>query len=174
MKRCLVLLLLVLAAGPAHGQVEEDRSRNAAFVELLGNGGLYSLNYDRLLTDNVSLRAGFARWTADDLFGSEAQKHFTTVPLLANYLVGSGTGRLELGAGVLLGRRRQDWGGGGTETTESFVSLTGVLGYRHQPRGRGWMFRAGVTPFFGIGDEDVAYPDPGFTASIGLSGGYSF
>lgn len=32
----------------------------------------------------------------------------------------------------------------------------------------------GVTPFYGFGEEDVAYPEKGFFPSFGLSLGYSF
>lgn len=176
MKRsALTVVALLCACTPLHAQSPaEGSAANAVYVELLGNGGLYSLNYDRRFADAVALRVGFATWTADDLFlGEEAQTDFITVPVTAAWLMGTGKRRIELGGGVLLGTKSREEAFGDGETSSSFVSLTGIVGYRFQPA-RGFMFRVALTPFFGLGDEDEAYPEDGFMPSGGVSVGYSF
>lgn len=148
--------------------------RNSVYVELLGNGGVYSFNYDRKLTDRVAVRIGAASWGVDDLFlGDEAAKRFVTVPVTASWLAGTGKSRVEVGGGVVFGRERQEVAFEDGSTSFAFTSLTGILGYRSQPLARGFMFRVGFTPFYGLGGED-AYPDSGFQFSLGLSGGYTF
>lgn len=176
MKRsALTVVALLCAYTPLHAQsTAEGRPANAVYVELLGNGGLYSLNYDRRFADAVALRVGFASWTTDDLFlGEEAETDFISVPVTAAWLMGTGNRRIELGGGVLLGSKSREEAFGDGETSSSFVSLTGIVGYRYQPA-RGFMFRVALTPFFGLGNEDEAYPEDGFMPSGGVSVGYSF
>jgi hypothetical protein len=70
---------------------------------------------------------------------------------------------------VLPGRR-----GGDLRETEAFVSVTALVGYRYEPPQRRFVFRAGVTPFYGFGDSAVAYPDEGFMPSLDVSLGARF
>jgi hypothetical protein len=165
----------LLAPAPAAAQ---RAGANSIFAELLGNGGAYSINYDRRLgTGGASVRVGVSQWaTTGDFFGgvSDQRKEFLTVPVLLNALTGGGTHHLELGAGVLLGSRTVTRSAIGTTDRSAIVSATGTLGYRRQRPGRGWVFRAGFTPSYGFGNEDEAYPDKGFFPSVGLSVGYSF
>jgi hypothetical protein len=176
MKRsALTVVALFCMCTPLHAQdPAAGGAANAVYVELLGNGGLYSLNYDRRFADAVALRVGFASWTTDDLFlGEEAETDFISVPVTAAWLMGTGNRRIELGGGVLVGTKSREEAFGDGETSSGFVSLTGIIGYRYQPA-RGFMFRVALTPFFGLGDEDEAYPEDGFMPSGGLSVGYSF
>src|SRR5207248_406513 len=64
-------------------QAPRYRAPNALFVEALGNGGLYSFNYDRRLNNSVTLRGGFTRWTSVSL-GSYATRHYTFHLLMLN------------------------------------------------------------------------------------------
>jgi hypothetical protein len=164
-------LLFAAAAAPAAGQ-QPVGPRNNVYLELLGNGGLYSVNYERRFTERASFRGGLGHWTTEDWW-SNAETTITSVPFGMSWLPGSGTRRLEVGGGLLVGRRGWKPSPGTTAENEGFASLTGVLGYRYQPVRSGWTFRAGFTPFFGFGDES-AYPDRGFLPSLGVSGGYSF
>jgi hypothetical protein len=95
------------------------------------------------------------------------------VPVTVSYLLGSGERKLELGGGVTLGRETRDRSSI-HQKSSSFSNLTGIIGYRSQPPGRGYLFRAGVTPFYSFDQGDDAYPDPGFTLSAGVSFGYRF
>jgi hypothetical protein len=139
------------------------------YVEVLGNGGLYSVNYERRVSETWGLRAGVATWFND---GTYIDTRMLTVPLMVSRLVGSGKGRLELAGGLLTGARfsEQD-----TQMWNSeILSLTGTVGYRFQPRSRGMLLRAGITPFYSLNDRDDAYPDTGFLVTLGVSAGYTF
>jgi hypothetical protein len=163
----LIAALFVCGAGHAQAQPPEE-ARNAVYLELLGNGGLFSLNYEREVADGVLARAGFGSWSFTSLW-TGAETTVTTVPLTIAFVRGRGEHRLELGGGMTFGRSRETFFG-----SSNFVSLTGLVGYRYEQPGRGYLFRAGATPFYGLGGEDVAYPDRGFFPSIGVSFGYGF
>jgi hypothetical protein len=168
---CTSTLLLLACALPADAQDATAPARNnAAYFEFLGNGGAFSVNYERAVTPLLRLRVGAASWTAQS-FWSDAKTRFETFPLMLHVVPGSGAHRLEAAIGVLPGRRgrQPDIGESG-----AFVSLTGLIGYRYEPPGRRFVFRAGATPFYGFGDSAVAYPDDGFLASLGLSFGARF
>jgi len=168
-------LIAFLAAGSlCFAQAPEaPAGRNAVFFELLGNGGLYSLNYERMLTDHLGLRIGYAAWNSPLLFEGSPPDRYRTLPVSASYLLGAGERKLELGGGVTLGRGTLDRSFD-TRRDFSFRSLTAIVGYRSQPRQRGYLFRAGVTPFYSFDKGEEAYPDPGFSFSAGVSFGYRF
>ncbi len=176
LRRVGVLFALFLIPAVSVAQtVSVPPGRNAVYLELLGNGGLYSLNYDRRIADRATVRVGIASWTAVDLFGvGDEETKLLTFPLLVNFVGGSGNHHPELGGGLLLGRQTTSAPSGGESTTSGIFNLTGVVGYRYQKPGRGIVFRAGITPFYSFADEDTAYPDPGFFPSIGVSLGYAF
>jgi hypothetical protein len=90
---------------------------------------------------------------------------------MLHLLPGRDAHRLEAAVGVLLGRRSRDRDVG---ESGAFVSLTALVGYRYEPPGRRIVFRAGVTPFYGFGESAIAYPDEGFTPSLGVSLGARF
>jgi len=164
-------LLLVLTAAPAYAQESPSTARpNAVYFELFGNGGLFSINYERALTPRVRVRAGAAAWTTES-FWSDAETSFATFPLMLQFVQGGGAHRLEAGAGVLLGKQSREFDAG---ESSGFVSLAGLVGYRFEPPQRRFIFRAGFTPFYGFGDPSVAYPDKGFMPSIGVSFGARF
>jgi hypothetical protein len=167
--RVLLAVVAMLLPGQTFAQSREE-ARNAVYLELLGSGGLFSLNYEREIADGVLARAGFGSW-ASSSFWSDAETTVTTVPLTVALVRGRGRHRLELGGGMTVGRRTRDTFDG---SSGNFVSWTGLVGYRYEKPNRGFLFRAGATPFYGFGAEDVAYPERGFFPSFGISLGYSF
>ena len=174
-KRCFSLTVLLVLGSSCLAQAgAAPIVRNAVYLELLGNGGLYSVNFERMLNDTLALRVGFATWNSPALFyDGTPPDRFTTVPVTVSYLLGSGERKLELGGGVTFGRETRDRSSI-HKTSSSFSNLTGIIGYRSQPPGRGYLFRAGVTPFYSFEQGDEAYPDSGFTLSAGVSFGYRF
>ena len=158
-----LLLILLMAGAPqsALGQAPVT-ARNAFYLELLGNGFLYSLNYDRLLTDQISGRVGFMFLGAASDTSAAA---LAAAPIMVNYLVGQGNSHFEAGIGVTLLS-------GGIENVEDFEDEdfngaigTATLGYRYQRPAGGFVFRVGLTPFFGAG---------GIVPYLGVSFGYGF
>jgi hypothetical protein len=174
--RCpLVLLTLPLFVVPVIGAQPIDVApRNAVYLAILGNAGLFSLNYDRRLAERGLVRAGLAGWTGEDLWGTDAESRIRSALVMVGAMRGKGRNRAEFGIGVLMGRKTEVDAFGAVNRTDGFVTLTGTLGYRRQSEGRGFLFRAGITPFFGFGSEETAYPDKGLFPSVGLSVGYTF
>ncbi len=183
MKTRNVCALIAFLAGASPCLAQSDAAqpeaaraaRNAVYWELFGNGGVYSFNYERMLKDDLGLRIGYATWRSPLFWqGGSPPDRYTTVPVTVSYLLGHGERKLELGGGVTFGRGTLD-GSSSLRRSFSFQTVTAIFGYRSHPPGRGYLFRAGVTPFYSFdeGEED-AYPDPGFTFSVGVSFGYRF
>lgn len=151
---------LLAAAGPsAAGAQGAPPAPNAVYLELGGNALLYSINYDRRFRDNISGRAGLMFMTISGTAetGEAADVNIALVPLMANLLVGDGNGRLELGAGPLIGLA-----GGDVQDVEgndfefSGVGLAGVtttFGYRYQRPTGGFLFRASLVPYYSGGPQ---------------------
>src|SRR5690606_15898291 len=167
-KKYPLLVILFLMFSSLKGQ--DQNAKNAVYIELGGNGGAYSLNYERAFTPKILLRLGFASWASTETGG---EKSITTIPVMVNTLIGPGNHKLELGLGAMLGREKFEGDGGiisGEDRSENTFALTGTAGYRYQKPSGGIMFRAGITPLINIGDADY----PGFNFSGGGSIGYAF
>lgn len=149
-------------------QAQTPYAKNAVYLELLGNGGLYSLNYERAFSQKFLVRVGFASWSSSQDFGGE--KSITTIPVMFNSLFGTGNHKIEGGAGFMLGSEKHSGNEVWPKSKETIFALTGVAGYRYQKSTGGLLFRAGLTPFLNIGDAE--YPD--FNISAGGSIGYAF
>jgi hypothetical protein len=136
----------------------ERTARNGLYVEVGGPGTFYSLNYERFVHDDVSLRLGgsYVRFTGtstDATWFAVGESSLTLIPLTASYLgLRSGSHALELGGGAVIA----SIGGDGTTDFDVFGSAsgvvgTGILGYRLAPLGGGFNFRVAYTPFFADG-----------------------
>ena len=161
----LILILVGSVKIPLKAQ-EDKYAQNSLFLELFGNGGLYSVNYERNLNKNLYARIGFGTWTTTTFISSE-ETSITTFPLLLAGTTGKKKSHFEFGGGVLAGSLKNDTG------SNTIFDLTAFIGYRYQPIGQGFLFRAGLTPFYSI-DDKAYYPDEGFYFSGGLSVGYHF
>jgi hypothetical protein len=123
---------------------------HAAFVELLGNGLLYSANYELLVRPwNVGLRVGTCFFTTK-ISASQGSGNLTLVyvPIVANYYLGTVHHKLQLGLGatVLYVNAASDSTGVKFEGAGPGVAATAVVGYRYFPRDRGFSFGLGFTP----------------------------
>lgn len=86
-----VLIVVVMSACFAEefqGQSEPDSTlgRNQIFIEFLGSGVLYSINYERRLGETVALRAGYTRWTELCLMECSGLDVVTAVPVIVSAL----------------------------------------------------------------------------------------
>ena len=122
-KRCFSLIFLLACASPCLAQAGAARiARNAVYLELLGNGGLYSVNFERILYDTLALRVGFATWNSPAIFyDGTPPDRFMTVPVTVSYLLGGGERKLELGGGVTAGRATRDRFSSERETAPSAI-----------------------------------------------------
>lgn len=127
----------------AQEAVPVKRAQNA-FVEIGGQGLLFTANYDTRFSnrrDGLGGRAGIGYISVDG-------EHITTIPLSLNYLLGKGRNFFEVGLGATFAL---------TNDGQSIIfdgdSGDGVIGtmsfsYRLQPIDSGVSFRAGITPVF--------------------------
>jgi len=153
-------LLIIVLSCPAFSQSKP----NSFYLELLGNGGLYSVNYDRLFTENLGGRIGVSYLSSFDFIFTSVE-NLLLVPIMLNYFVGNNH-KLELGAGVVI-VSADNIGFFGLESGSVGTAIggTATIGYRYQPSNGGFLFRIGFSPFFA---------DDGFAASGGISLGFSF
>lgn len=147
-------------------------AHNSIFIELGGNGGIYTINYDRIVSDNFSLRAGLGYMAIGATASSggssaSASVSMTMIPVIANFMVGSNNHKLELGAGLTFFHMSGTSSSLGNTVKASGFSPVGtaVAGYRYVPHKGGFTFRAGVTPLFTTED---------FLPWGGVSFGYLF
>lgn len=154
----LVVVVLVAVVPAARAQQEPLTALNAVYAEALGNGVYYSVNYDRMLNDRLSVRVGVM---AAGSVGA---------PIMMNYLLGFGSHHLEVGLGVVF-LTSADVASSGLHLHQDDLSTTMAtctFGYRYQSPGGGYVFRAGFTPLFSFSFDRNGLP------WAGASFGYSF
>lgn len=137
---------------------EEKRAANSIYLELGGNGGLYSFNYDRVFFGKDVLHIG-GRVGVSILPHGDSQSRMLIFPLTeVNLLCGKNNSFLELGLGYTIEATKHT-----SQSSASFVRF----GYRFQrkKRGNGFMFRIAALPLLLEGEVN-------FWAGVSL--GYSF
>jgi hypothetical protein len=147
---------------------------NALFLELLGNGILYSINYERMLDvlplGALGLRAGASYFSraVSDAAGAGNLK-LATFPIVASWYVGWARHKIQVGLGATFLYTSASTDSAGIQygdNTALRIAATGVVGYRYQPDGHGITFGAGFTPLLRTGK--------GFLPWGGASVGYAF
>lgn len=137
-------------------QLAFSQSRSHVFyAEALGNGIIYSLNYDvRFLASyrGLGLRIG-GGVTPDDTF----------LPVQLNFVIGR-KHALEIGGGYIITLNSKT-------TSKSEANPGGCLMYRYQSD-RGFNFRIGWTPSYIKVSKDSYIKEDSLTRWLGLSLGY--
>ncbi len=150
---------------------EKLSKKNAVYLELLGQGLFYSVNYDRILLVGNKLalsgRVGLSYYPITSFFDA----HTIAIPIEFNLLVGNGLTYFEFGLGgtYMQGLDKPNF------SKSFFASLR--LGYRYQKDEGGLMFRIGFTPLLPIILDDEYQLDTDYIPllpSVGLSVGYTF
>lgn len=136
--------------------IAQTRKSNNIFFEVFGNAGAYSLNYDRIIYNNISARVGMMLLPSNS-------KLITSVPLLMNYRFYTGNNYLEAGLGATFFSSSLNFGKLGEKTAEGKI-FTGVISYCFQTES-GINARISFTPF---------YYNQEFIPFGGFSFGYSF
>jgi len=143
---------------PADLEAEEllRSAKHLVYLELLGNGLIYSVNYERFFRNRWSMRVGaeYLAWEDEEPSESWAATFWL---LMLNYLKSKGNSHLEMGFGLTMVIARQLDG----PDEENLVYPTGTLGYRYQRPDGGLVFRAGLTPLY-------------YHPFLGVSLGYAF
>lgn len=165
--RLLTVMLCCMFSSLEAQENQQVFKRNAFYVELLGQGGLYSVNYDYRVNRQIALRAGFT-YLRLDIFFSDSK--VTGFPLMVSYLAGKDKGHFEAGVGLMptwVHTETTDFIFTNEESSSSALEVSTCIniGYRYQPPEGGFVFRAGFTPVYSEGE---IYPFGG------LSFGYAF
>lgn len=144
---------------PRAGTSTDHSRKNHVFFELLGNGGVYSINYERFLGDTgPSVRTGISVFDCESS-GSLVRIRFAAVtsPWLASYHLGAGNHKLQLGAGATIVYSYGD-------DRQLSVLGTAVVGYRYLPEDSAFTFGIGFTPLVRLTSVDAI---PLFGVSVG-------
>ncbi len=146
--------------------VAQELPKNSVFGELLGNGGTYSINYEREVFDKFLGRIGVS-YTHDGESGIPVG-----VIMIGKYF-GESKHHFEVDGGVTYINGITSEGNSPYKRRENIVFLTAFMGYRyHKPEGK-FLFRIGLTPLYNLKAIDDA--DEGrFIVSGGVSFGYRF
>lgn len=143
-------------AGPKEPWWKDTReAKNSIFVEGMGAGLFYSLNYERVIGFGLAARIGFAYWSMSASAGTASAKLTTVaIPIAINYIgLSRGSHGLEIGAGTTLYYVSGEASSGGVAASGSGMTAWGNLnvGYRYQPRRMGFQFRIGFQMLIGRG-----------------------
>ncbi|MGE0399615.1 MAG: hypothetical protein AB7T06_23065 [Kofleriaceae bacterium] len=164
-------------------QMSEEKSfaKNAIYAELAGNGGFYTINYERFLREDASIRVGAMYMSISVSAGSgqsmaESSGTWMTFPVLFEYTgIRSGAHALNLGAGMDF-----FYFSGSAGTFDATASSSGVLpaatvdlGYRYSDPKGGFLFKIAYTPFVFVTAETQTFSQK-VQHWAGLSFGWRF
>ncbi len=146
--------------------------QHAFYIELLGNGFFYSVNYDWIFIDkrniNISGRVGLTYMPHWERF---TEVRGPGMPLELNFLIGKKSNFIELGLGATYFYFYEPY----DKIHFNFLMETLRLGWRYQRPAGGLMFRVAVVPIatFSI---DRRFDDEGWIVPyfFGISIGYTF
>jgi hypothetical protein len=132
---------------------------NTIYAEGLGAGGAWSINYERMVFNDLGIHVGFGYFGVSATASgggqtSSASGSFIAIPVTASYVgVSSGAHALEMGGGVTIWNISVSGSSGGFVGSATGLVPVGTLlvGYRYQPPSGGFNFRVGASPLFGRG-----------------------
>jgi len=145
--KIVAIIIVMVFLGSVQSPAQNDPANKTVFVELLGNGITYSFNYDTRFSnrpDGFGGRAGIGYISVDGV-------NLTSIPFVANYLLGKNGKYFEIGAGatfIAVSDRTNTNASNNPINSASGWTGTMSFGYRSQPVDGGFLFRAGITPIF--------------------------
>lgn len=146
-------------------------AKNAAFIELGGNSGLYSLNFDRIYFYKENFKTSGRLGFAPHFNGIYIEQIYI---LENNFILFKNPHHLELGLGITMQRRYNErpnlpdnyfW--------ENILFSVWRCGYRYQKQEDGLFLRAGITPVIMSNDAEGFHSNY-FQFWAGVSVGVSF
>ncbi len=158
-------------ATPAPRDYTKKPAKTAAFIELGGNAGLFSLNIDRIYYYKEKLKLSGRAGFAPHFNGIYIEQIYV---LEHNFILFKNPHHLELGLGATLQRRYNERPNEvDTYFWENILFSVWRCGYRFQRQDDGFFFRAGLTPAVMSNDAEGFHPDY-FQFWAGVSVGASF
>ncbi|NEU70210.1 hypothetical protein GK091_25255 [Spirosoma agri] len=168
MKHALAFLCLCLsfsALAQPIKRVSPFTARNSVYVEALGSGLVYSINYERLLGLKEELAYGIRAGTA--YLGGRSG----SLVLIGELFALIGEDNLHADFGIGLTSTTPLTGEDNNQRFKSTYALVPRIGYRYQKPTGGLMARIGFTPLIPLGQTDFSNR---FNPWVGLSIGHSF
>ncbi|RZS96412.1 hypothetical protein [Cecembia calidifontis] len=184
-----LFILFVISGFSNHVAAQEEAevftAKNVVYAELLGNAGLYAVNYGRIFyqKDKLKLMGGLG-FSMIPLKGFEPfYPNFWSpvIPVEFSAFWGKSRHHLELGIGSYVFQNRKYWFD--PEFPPTYIreivhwdtSVTMRIGYRYQKPEGGFFFRAGYTPRVDFTSFEFAQETVQFVPfSVGISFGKSF
>jgi hypothetical protein len=154
---------------PEYVAASEQRAENSIYGEALGAGLVYSVNYERLVIQDLAVRVGlsymsFSSSVSSGSSTSSSSITYMTFPIEISYLgIGNPHHIFEVGGGVSLLYASGSASGLGYESSGSGMGYLGnvLFGYRLHPVGHpGFHLRVGMMVFIGKG-LGFSVDDPG-------------
>jgi hypothetical protein len=146
--------------------LKAERVNNAFYIELGGTAGLYSVNYERRLSNQFWSRIG-ASYIQNFISNEVFIDKFLGILLSVSWLAGGDTSFFELGLGTMVAYAEGSTFFNDDENKEFGAIFNATIGHRLQPPDKSFFFKIAFTPLFS--------PSEGrFLPSGGLSFGYSF
>lgn len=137
---------------PPASDTPQRTASNTVFAEALGNGLLYSVNYERIIDSwNIGLRIGASYFSYPvSSYGASGNLKLATFPMVASYYLGTPRHKLQVGLGATILYLGVSTDSAGTkyegDRSGGGVAATGVVGYRYLPPDQGFTFGVGFTP----------------------------
>ena len=179
MKHILTIVFVALTVSLYSQEVAKAEkqflNKNSVQLELFGQGGFYSVNYERVLINQnrfkTTVLIGFSYYEKTNYHKIGVRSHVEKktniflLPVTVNEILSFNKHQIELGVGYLFKISEQSAIEEETESVKTHY-ITGRLGYRYQkPNGR-LILRAGFTPIYEKDQEIYLWG--------GLSVGYAF
>lgn len=140
---------------PSTAHAVERTALNSVNAELAGPGLLYSVNYERIVVEDLGIRAGLSYWSISvDASSSGSKQSWLLIPVTASYLgIAGRKSALEIGGGFVFVTVNESAHSGTIGARDSGAGFFGtvLLGYRYQPAEGGFQFRIGISPLIGPG-----------------------
>lgn len=171
-------------------KIDSITKRNTIYLELLGQGGIYSVSGDRLFRIDKRVKTSVSLGVT--IFTNFNSNSFFGIPVSYNFLFGKKSSHLELGAGLsamVSTSNYLQYPKVGLPyygvVKNYFLSFTPKIGYRYQKQKGGFFFRATFSPLItvfayttgSLYDDGIFYfsNDKGFGNSIwaGVSFGFT-
>lgn len=141
--------------------LQPPRGANLIHIELGGNAGYFSINYDRNISNYFSVRIGYASWPVDQS-GRLVVNLIDGAPsliLMAHYIFDE---QVEFGIGQNIHLRNSV-----KYLYSESILIPLRIAYRYKPHGGGFSFAFAVTPFIECKPVSIF-------VGFGLSFGHSF
>ncbi|MES2733026.1 MAG: hypothetical protein V4714_14855 [Bacteroidota bacterium] len=143
--------------------------RNAFYVEAMGKGPYYSVNYDRIIRVRT-------KWSYSFRVGVSLVADGWSVPLGIHAFTTPGNHHLELGLGVTPYVDHYRTFLSKNDRSDKYLYVVPSVGYRYQKPEGGLFFTAGLAPYIFLDppSTDVFDVTPSYKLWAGVAVGFSF